>query len=122
MQLNHLALVVSDQEQSRRFYETYFGFDAGPAQRYDDGVLFIRNVDGFDLALAPGQRPGRVPEFFHFGFRLSDPDAVRALLARLLADGIVVVEQVEEPELVSFKCLDPDGYSVEAYWEPWRAT
>jgi catechol 2,3-dioxygenase-like lactoylglutathione lyase family enzyme len=23
----HIALAVSDQERSRRFYETYFGFD-----------------------------------------------------------------------------------------------
>ena len=23
----------------------------------------------------------------------------------------------EEPDLVSFKCLDPDGWRVEVYWE-----
>jgi catechol 2,3-dioxygenase-like lactoylglutathione lyase family enzyme len=26
--MKHLALPVSDQERSRRFYESYFGFDA----------------------------------------------------------------------------------------------
>jgi catechol 2,3-dioxygenase-like lactoylglutathione lyase family enzyme len=117
MRLSHLALSVRDQQRSRRFYETYFGFDAGPAQRYDDGVLIIRNADGFDLALAADPDPGPLPPFVHFGFRLADPAAVRALLARVVADGVVVVEQAWEPTLVSFKCLDPDGYVVEVYWE-----
>jgi predicted enzyme related to lactoylglutathione lyase len=42
---------------------------------------------------------------------------VRELLARVSADGVQVVEEVEEPGLVSFKCVDPDGYVVEVYWE-----
>jgi hypothetical protein len=29
-----------------------------------------------------------------------------------------VVERDDEPELVSFKCLDPDGWRIEVYWEP----
>jgi Glyoxalase/Bleomycin resistance protein/Dioxygenase superfamily len=28
--MKHLALAVSDQERSRRFYESYLGFDARP--------------------------------------------------------------------------------------------
>jgi catechol 2,3-dioxygenase-like lactoylglutathione lyase family enzyme len=39
--MKHLALAVSDQQRSRRFYETYFGFDAQPPRRYDDGVLML---------------------------------------------------------------------------------
>jgi catechol 2,3-dioxygenase-like lactoylglutathione lyase family enzyme len=35
----HIALAVSDQERSRRFYETYFGFDPETARVADDGVL-----------------------------------------------------------------------------------
>ncbi len=42
---------------------------------------------------------------------------MRALLARLTADGVPVVEQDDEPGLVSFKCLDPDGWRVEVYRE-----
>ena len=53
--MRHLALPVRDQERSRRFYETYFGF---------------------------GARPARPPEY------------------------------------VSVKSRDPDGYVVEAAWEP----
>jgi hypothetical protein len=30
------------------------------------------------------------------------------------------VERDDEPELVSTKVRDPDGYVVELYWEPYR--
>jgi hypothetical protein len=35
----------------------------------------------------------------------------------MVADGIEIVEQDDEPDLVSFKCLDPDGWRIEVYWE-----
>lgn len=116
--MKHLALAVRDQERSRRFYETYFGFGARPARRYDDDVLMLYNADGFSLALGPTDEPIRLPAFLHFGVRIASPDEVRAFRDRLVADGVEVVEQWEEPEYVSVKCRDPDGYVVEAAWEP----
>ena len=117
MHLQHLALAVRDQERSRRFYETYFGFGEGPAQRYPDGVQMIRNADGFSLALGPAEGAPSLPPFFHFGFQLAEPEAVRACRERLQADGVELVESWEEPFYVSFKCRDPDGYVVEVAWE-----
>jgi hypothetical protein len=37
---------------------------------------------------------------------------------RLADAGVRIVEEWDEPEYVSVKCLDPDGYVVEAAWEP----
>jgi catechol 2,3-dioxygenase-like lactoylglutathione lyase family enzyme len=116
--VKHLALAVTDQERSRRFYEAYFGFDARPARRYDDDVLMLYNSDGFSLALGPTDEAIRLPAFLHFGVHMPSPDAVRALRDRLVADGVEIAEQWEEPEYVSVKCRDPDGYVVEAAWEP----
>jgi len=116
--LKHLALPVSDQERSRRFYETYFGFDAKPARLYDDDVLMLYNVDGFSLALGPTDEAIALPKFLHFGIGLPTADAVRRFRDRLAADGVSIVEEWDEPEYVSVKCLDPDGYVVEAAWEP----
>jgi hypothetical protein len=31
---------------------------------------------------------------------------------------VPIVECDDEPDLVSFKCLDPDGWRIEVYWEP----
>jgi catechol 2,3-dioxygenase-like lactoylglutathione lyase family enzyme len=116
--MKHLALAVTDQERSRRFYESYFGFDARPARRYDGGVLMLYDANGFSLALGPTDEPIRVPGFLHFGIHLPDPDAVRSFRERLRRDGVEIVEEWDEPEYVSVKCLDPDGYVVEAAWEP----
>src|SRR5262245_21397471 len=118
MHLLHLGLPVREEERSLAFNQAYFGFDPATARHYPDGTTIVRNTDGFDLALHPGDMPQQLPTFLHFGFALPDPDKVRALLARMEADGVPVVEHDEEPGLVSFKCLDPDGWRVEVYWGP----
>jgi len=116
--VDHLALAVTDQERSRRFYESYLGFDAQPARQYDDGVLMLYNASGFALALGPAQEPIRLPGFLHFGVGLAAPDEVRAFRDRLAADGVEIVGEWEEAEYVSVKFRDPDGYVVEVSWEP----
>jgi catechol 2,3-dioxygenase-like lactoylglutathione lyase family enzyme len=116
--MRHLALAVRDQERSRRFYERYFGFDAAAPRRYPDGVLMLHNADGFALALGQTDRRIQLPPFLHFGVELPTPDAVWALRDRLAADGVTIAEEWDEPDYVSVKCLDPDGYVVEAAWEP----
>lgn len=118
--MRHLALAVTDQERSRRFYETYFGFDAHPARRYDGGVLMLYDANGFSLALGPTDHPIELPPFLHFGVHMPSPESVRAFRDRLAADGVPVVEEWDEPDYVSVKCRDPDGYVVEAAWEPDR--
>jgi catechol 2,3-dioxygenase-like lactoylglutathione lyase family enzyme len=116
--VKHLALAVTDQARSREFYERYFGFDAAPARNYDGGVLMLYDANGFSLALGPTTEPIRLPAFLHFGVHLPSPEAVHALRDRLVADRVELVEQWDEPEYVSVKCRDPDGYVVEAAWEP----
>jgi catechol 2,3-dioxygenase-like lactoylglutathione lyase family enzyme len=112
--MKYLALPVSDQVRS---YEMYLGFDALPARRYEDGVLMLYNDDGFSLALGATDTRISVPEFLHFGISLTGPDAVRALRDRLGTEGVAIVEEWDEPEYVSVKFRDPDGYVVEAFWE-----
>jgi catechol 2,3-dioxygenase-like lactoylglutathione lyase family enzyme len=81
-------------------------------------MVFMRDGAGMDLALAPAAEPGRMPDGFHFGFRLESVAAVEALHDRLAAAGVPIVEPLtREPELISFRCADPDGYSIEVYWE-----
>ena len=115
----HLALAVRDQQRSRRFYETYFGFDEGPARVAEDGVLLLQNAEGFSLALGETGEPIRLPPFLHFGFRAArDPDEVWTMRDRLAQDGVPIVEEWDEPHYVSVKCRDPDGYVIEFAWEP----
>jgi catechol 2,3-dioxygenase-like lactoylglutathione lyase family enzyme len=118
MHLRHLGLPVRDYERSLRFYATYFEFDPATAQSYPDGTVIVRNADGFDLALHQATGAVASSGFLHFGFAMADTEEVHSLRTRLERDGVPVVERDDEPELVSFKCLDPDGWRVEVYWEP----
>lgn len=118
VRVDHVAIPVSDQARSRRFYETYFGFGARPAKRYDDGVLMLYDGNGFALALGPTAQPIARPSWMHFGVGLPTRQAVLSLRDRLIEDGVELVEESDEPVYVSVKCRDPDGYIVEASWEP----
>ena len=114
----HIALAVSDQARSRRFNETYFGFDPDTALVTDDGVLLIEGPGGVTLALGETEEPIELPSFLHFGFRsAADAEEVRARRERLAGDGIEIAEFADEPEYVSVKCKDPDGYVIEFAWE-----
>jgi len=112
----HLNITVADLDRSQAFYERWFGFDQRP-ETYSDGTRFIRNADGFDLALHPGQPPSPPAPTVHFGFRTADADEVRALLRELRAADAPITETHDEPGYVSLKCLDPDGYEIEIYCE-----
>jgi catechol 2,3-dioxygenase-like lactoylglutathione lyase family enzyme len=113
--LNHLHLHVRDLGRSRRFYETWLGFRE---HAWYEDLLFLRNAHGFDLALMPDPAPAPLPDWFHFGFRLESAAAVRELHERMRAAGVPFRRALhEEPELVSFRCEDPDGCAVEVYWE-----
>ena len=78
----------------------------------------LYDESGFALALGPDFETPPRPEWNHFGISLASPSAVRELRDRLAADGVELVEVFDEPDYVSVKCRDPDGYVVEAAWEP----
>jgi catechol 2,3-dioxygenase-like lactoylglutathione lyase family enzyme len=115
--MDHLALAVQDQERSRAFYARYLGFDAAPPRRYPDGTFMLNDSKGFALALGQTDEEIRTPSFHHFGIGLETADEVRAFRDRLAADGVVVVGWWDEPDYVSVKFKDPDGYVVEVSWE-----
>jgi catechol 2,3-dioxygenase-like lactoylglutathione lyase family enzyme len=120
MHFNHLGLPVRDEWRSQRFYSAYLGFDLATAQEYEDGTLIIRDTDGFDLALYPVGHVEPPPAFVHVGFKAAGPADVRALMERMEADGVTIVERNNEAAYVAFKFLDPDGHRIEVYWEPPR--
>ena len=78
----------------------------------------LYNIGGFALALGRIDDPIVLPRFFHFGVGAPDAATVRAFAERLRADGIPIVEEWDEPDYVSVKCRDPDGYVAEYSWEP----
>ena len=115
MQINHLHLHVADIDRAAAFYGRWFGL---MRHVWHDDVLFLRDDAGMDLALAPGA-PDELPAWFHFGFRLDGPQAVRDLHAALVAEGVALGMTLEDDAaFVGFRCRDPDGHAIEVYWEP----
>jgi catechol 2,3-dioxygenase-like lactoylglutathione lyase family enzyme len=114
--LRHLALAVRDQDRSARFYSSLFGFR--PVRRSPDGALMLAGHDGFWLALGQTDEAVALPPFLHFGFCASSPAAVQALRSEVAGHGAQIVAEWDDPDYVSFKCHDPEGYIVEVAWEP----
>jgi catechol 2,3-dioxygenase-like lactoylglutathione lyase family enzyme len=116
--LNHLNLRVRDVEACRRFYEDNFGFTLAFEA---EGGAFLRNDDGFLLALLPAAAHQPLPDGFHIGFGLPAADEVDDLHRRLQAAGARVTE-VEDyrsaEDYLTFRCWDPDGTEVEIFWQP----
>ena len=117
MDLNHLNLRVRDATACRDFYQRHFGFE--PAFEAEGGY-FIRNEDGFLLALVPADPHHDLPPGFHVGFGLDDADAVEALHRELTAAGARPTEIDDhrpDGDYVTFRCWDPDGTEIEVFWE-----
>jgi catechol 2,3-dioxygenase-like lactoylglutathione lyase family enzyme len=117
LHLAHLNLTVRDVDRSVAFYRQWFGFSGSP-RLYPDGTVFVTDADGFDLALHPGDPPQPAAPAVHFGFRCNRAEEARRVHASLAAAGIPITESYDAPDHVSVKCLDPDGYVIEVYWEP----
>jgi catechol 2,3-dioxygenase-like lactoylglutathione lyase family enzyme len=115
--LNHLNLRVRDAAACRDFYVRHFGFE--PAFEADGG-FFVRNADGFLLAMIPSDPHVELPAGFHIGFGLDAADEVLAVRAELVASGVEVgeLEDLRPGEsYVTFRCWDPDRTEIEVFWE-----
>ncbi|MGH2660547.1 MAG: hypothetical protein ACRDHS_13035 [Actinomycetota bacterium] len=69
------------------------------------------------MALGEAEVPEFTPGFPALRIDVDSPQEVRALRARLAADGIELVEDEDTETYVGFKCLDPDRYVIEVSWE-----
>jgi catechol 2,3-dioxygenase-like lactoylglutathione lyase family enzyme len=117
MDLNHLNLRVADPTACRDFYVEHFGFR--PAFEAEGG-FFVRNDEGFLLALVPAEDPVPLPAGVHIGFGLDDAAEVLALHDRLTGAGVATSEisdQRPRSDYVTFRSWDPDGTEVEVFWE-----
>lgn len=117
MDLDHLNLRVRDAVACRDFYERHFGFR--PAFEAEGGY-FVRNDDGFLLALVPADPHQPLPDGFHIGFGLGSAAEVEHLHTTLTSDGIRTTQLDDHrpvEDYVTFRCWDPDGTEIEIFWE-----
>ena len=117
MDLDHLNLRVRDAAACRDFYVAHFGFR--PAFEAEGGY-FVRNDEGFLLALVPAERHVALPVGFHIGFRIDAPDDVARIRTDLVSTGARPTEVRDSrpaEDYVTFRCWDPDGTEIEVFWD-----
>jgi catechol 2,3-dioxygenase-like lactoylglutathione lyase family enzyme len=113
--LDHLNLRVRDPAACRAFYERWFGFE----HAFDaDGGHFLRNPNGFLLALVPPEVHQPLPDGFHIGFQMGSATAVIERHAEMAVGGVRVGDLEDErpvDDYVTFRCWDPDGTEIEVF-------
>ena len=115
MNLNHLHLGSKEVKTSQKFYENYFGFK----KKFDHGEgVFLVNEDNFLLAIDPVDNIPTLPEWFHIGFCLDNPQQVSNLCNKMKNDEVNFARELasEDEKFISFIVTDPDGYKVEVSW------
>lgn len=114
---NHMALHVTDPEQSASFYGEVLGLERMPP-RSSPTVVWLR-AGGFELHLIGGRGvPVQSPAEVHLAFRVPDLEPVMAKLdARSIAWGGFKAEtgtvDTRADGVLQIFFRDPDGYWIE---------
>jgi catechol 2,3-dioxygenase-like lactoylglutathione lyase family enzyme len=116
--LTHLALAVRDLDRAIAFYQRAFG--ARILFRSDAKVEVSTggSNDVISLELSDSAAIGSGGGIGHFGFRLARPEDIAGAATEIEAAGGVMVSEGEfapgEPYLFA---RDPDGYTIEIWYE-----
>jgi catechol 2,3-dioxygenase-like lactoylglutathione lyase family enzyme len=116
MDLTHLHLHVRDRARSTAFYQRWFGLRIASG---GDEITFMKGDRDFLFALMEDPAPAPMPPWFHFGIELEFPENVRRTLEDMKAARVPIVKPLyEDDSLTSFRCTDPDAYTIEVYASP----
>jgi catechol-2,3-dioxygenase len=115
MNIQHLHIHVRDRTVAEAFYEEWLGLKVA---RRGERITFMADGVGFDLALMQDDEAAPLPAWFHFGCKLPTAAEVESLHAAMLEHGLPMVKPLHRDKtMTSFRVRDPDGYSIEIYWE-----
>jgi catechol 2,3-dioxygenase-like lactoylglutathione lyase family enzyme len=122
--LNHVAILVSDVERSVRFYRDVLGLEPIPRPAFDfPGAWFRIGPPGQDgRAVQELHLIARRPETFtrprdrHFAFRIG---SIEAAEERLRDRGVEYARPRKRPDGATQIFLeDPDGHAIELFTPP----
>ena len=121
--VNHVAVLVTDLDRSRAFYEEYFEAEAGrlyhnPRTGLRTYFLTFPGGARLELMTRPGTGPQPGPDalgWSHVAFSVGSERAVDELTARLAADGFAIADgpRTTGDGYYESVVLDPDGNRVE---------
>jgi len=116
--LTHIALAVADLKRTRLFYEKVFDMQI----MYDTGSFIQMTTPGCSDILVFEKKDtiqsANTGGIAHFGFRLRSANDISEMINKIVSAGGSIIEQgefVPGSPYVFFK--DPDGYTVEIWYE-----
>jgi catechol 2,3-dioxygenase-like lactoylglutathione lyase family enzyme len=108
-QIDHVSVIITDVERSRRFYRDLLGLKEINKPRTFDFVVLWFELGNHQLHLLLNDRPDmRSPR--HFALRVTDAGAARSYFRE---HGIAVEETTPIPGADRFFIHDPDGNRIE---------
>jgi lactoylglutathione lyase len=116
MKLNHLNLTVTEVAETRKLFETYFGF-TGLKEGGNDKFTVLFGDDGFVLTLMRGAQVG-YPETFHIGFIQESEERVNEINQHLKDDGFDVTPPGKSHGAWTFYFRAPGGITIEVLHQP----
>ena len=108
-QLDHVSVLITDVERSRRFYRDVLGMKEIAKPRTFDFVVVWFDLGNQHIHLLLKDRPD-TPSPRHFALRVADVAAARAHFAGL---HIAIQETTPIPGADRFFLSDPDGNRIE---------
>lgn len=108
-QIDHVSVLITDIERSRRFYRDLLGLPEIAKPRTFDFVVLWFDLGNQQLHLLHKDEPdSRSPR--HFALRVSDVSAARSYFQQ---HGVALQETTPIPGADRFFIFDPDGNRIE---------
>ncbi|HEX4113184.1 MAG TPA: VOC family protein [Stellaceae bacterium] len=122
--IGHVNLWVADQEASKRFYRDVLGF-AVSEEDPDHGGVFMtlgENYHTLDIAQHPHPATAVRPQrdqigLMHIAFQVANYAALRDAYIHLLEHGVAIRAATNHVNQRSLYFSDPDGNTLEIYYE-----
>jgi catechol-2,3-dioxygenase len=123
-EIGHVLLRVLDLERSKQFYSEVLGFHVLEEDPAHGGTFMALEgqshaIDLFqvkDLDAAQRQTPG-VRGLGHIAFRVESEEALKDANATLRAHGVEITRTIDHVSQKSLYFNDPDGNTLEIYYE-----
>lgn len=128
--IGHCLIKVRDVERSRRFYTEVLGFQLMEQDPDHGGVFLSLPGDGHTIDLSPVGNPDTATPpvgaqdgvgVLHIGFKVASYQALREAHEALLASNVDVLRMMDHVSQRSMYFNDPDGNTLEIYYEFPRA-
>jgi catechol 2,3-dioxygenase len=122
--IGHVNLRVADQEVSKRFYRDILGFVIAEEDPEHGGVFMTLgdNFHTLDIGQHPAPQEAQRPQrgqigLGHIAFQVGSYQALRDAYRHLVENGVAIMRATNHINQRSFYFADPDGNTLEIYYE-----